>query len=67
MASKATKNLRFRVSANLFHYLEILKNETVLGASENDIAEYLLTRRLEEMIAEKYHENQSLKPKTDKP
>jgi len=58
-----TKPLRFRVSAKLHEYLGILKRETMLGASENDIAEYLLTQRLEQMRRENYHETQTVPPK----
>jgi hypothetical protein len=60
-----TKNLRFRVPAKLFEYLGILKRDTMLGASENDIAEYLLTQRLEQMRRENYHETQAVPPKKD--
>jgi hypothetical protein len=48
--------IRMRVSPNLYAYLGILARDTMLGASENDVAEYLLTQRLEEMEAAKYHE-----------
>jgi hypothetical protein len=48
--------IRMRVSPNLYAYLGILARNTILGASENDVAEYVLTQRLEQMEAEKYHE-----------
>jgi hypothetical protein len=44
-----------RVSPNLHAYLGILSRDTMLGASENDVAEYVLTQRLEEMQAQNYH------------
>ena len=48
--------IRMRVSPNLYAYLGILARDTLLGASENDVAEFLLTQRLEQMEHEKYHE-----------
>jgi hypothetical protein len=53
--------IRMRVSPNLYAYLGILARETMLGASENDVAEYVLTQRLEQMEAEKYHERKIAK------
>ncbi len=47
--------IRMRVSPNLHAYLGILARDTMLGASENDVAEYLLTQRLEQMQSENYH------------
>lgn len=52
---KETEPLRIVVSARLRTYLTILKKKTMLGASENDVAAYLLTQRLEAMLKEKYH------------
>jgi hypothetical protein len=63
MAERRTENLRIRVSAKLHDYLGILARETMLGASENDVAEYLLTQRLEQMRRENYHEVQSIPEK----
>ena len=60
MAEKKTQNLRIRVSAKLHDYLGILARDTMLGASENDVAEYLLTQRLEQMRRENYHETQTV-------
>ena len=51
-----TALIRMRVSPNLYAYLGILARDTMLGASENDVAEYLLTQKLEQMEHEKYHE-----------
>ena len=45
-----------KVSPNLYGYLEILARDTQLGAGPNDVAEYLLTQRLEQMLETKYHE-----------
>jgi hypothetical protein len=63
MAEKKTQNLRIRVSAKLHDYLGILARETMLGASENDVAEFLLTQRLEQMRRENYHETQTVEEK----
>jgi len=51
-----TKLMRVRVSPRLFEYLGYLARHTLLGASENDVAEHVLTRRLEEMLFAGYHE-----------
>ena len=51
-----TKLIRMRVSPRLFDYLTYLARHTLLGASENDVAEHVLTRRLEEMLFAGYHE-----------
>ena len=45
-----------KVSPNLYGYLAILARDTQLGAGPNDVAQFLLTQRLEQMLAEKYHE-----------
>jgi hypothetical protein len=63
MAEKKTHDLRIRVSAKLHDYLGILADRTMLGTSENDIAEYLLTQRLEQMRRENYHETQGIPTK----
>lgn len=52
--------IRLAVSKNVYSYLRILKRKSVLGASEGDIARYLLTQRIEQMIAEKYHDIQAV-------
>lgn len=51
-----TRLIRMRVSPRLFDYLSYLARHTLLGASENDVAEHVLTRRLEEMLLSGYHE-----------
>jgi hypothetical protein len=53
-----TISMRLTVSKRLYAYLRVLRQKTMLGASENDVAEYLLTQRLEEMLADNYHEKQ---------
>jgi hypothetical protein len=53
-----TVPMRLTVSKRLYAYLRVLRQKTMLGSSENDVAEYLLTQRLEEMLAAKYHESQ---------
>jgi hypothetical protein len=55
--------IRMRVSPILYAYLGLLSRKTIIGASENDVAEYVLTKQLEKMIAEKYHETHA--PPTD--
>jgi hypothetical protein len=50
-----------RISPNLYAYLGILARDTILGPSENDVAEYVLTKQLEQMEAEKYHERKITK------
>ncbi len=54
--AKGTKLVRMRVSPRLYAYLGVLKRLTILGAHENDVAEFLLTQRLERMIKDKYQE-----------
>ena len=54
--------LRVAVSVRLYAYLRTLRQRTILRASENDVAKFLLTQRLERMIADKYHENQAVWP-----
>ena len=56
MAKEPTANIRMRVSKTLFDYLGLLKRNTMLGASENDVAGYLLTQQLERMLSEGYLE-----------
>jgi len=46
---KETKPIRMVVSARLYEYLTWLSKNTMLGASENDVATYLLTQKAEEL------------------
>ena len=46
--------VRFTVSAKFFEYLAWLAKETVLGKTENDVAQQILTDRLSEMKDEIY-------------
>ena len=39
--AKDTADIRMRDSKTLFDYVTLLKTNTVLGASENDVASYL--------------------------
>jgi hypothetical protein len=48
--------LRMTVSAELFAYLEWLMRNTLLGDTPNEVASYLLRKRLEEMRQSDYHE-----------
>ena len=56
MAKAPVADIRMRVSRTLFDYLTLLKDNTVLGASENDVASYILTKQLESMALENYLE-----------
>lgn len=56
MAKQPTITIRIAVSSRLHAYLGVLARNTMLGASENDVAAYVLTHRLDEMLAENYHE-----------
>lgn len=60
---KDTVPLRMSVSRSLHNYLGFLSRNTTLGGSENDVALYLLTERLQGMIEGRYHEKH--KPPTD--
>lgn len=51
-----TKPIRMTISGSLYEYLGWLTRNTILGKSENDIATYLLTQRLEQMRQGNYHE-----------
>ena len=55
--------LAFRVSPELHRYLGFLSRNTVLGHKETDVARYLLTERLNDMIRTKEH--LKLKPPED--
>jgi hypothetical protein len=50
------KPLRMSISGPLYDYLGWLTRNTLLGKSENDVATYLLTQRLEQMRQGNYHE-----------
>jgi hypothetical protein len=63
---EGTRPIRMKVSGNVYAYLSLLKRVTMLGKSENDVAERLLTDRLLEMLADKYHEKGTL-PDAAKP
>jgi hypothetical protein len=43
-----------KVSPNLYDYLGVLIQKTVMGASENDVATFLLTERLKQLQDEGY-------------
>jgi hypothetical protein len=57
--------LDFRISAVLYKYLGYLAKHTVLGQKETDVARFLLTERLNQMIKTREHEK--LKPPQDVP
>jgi hypothetical protein len=48
------------VSAKLYEYLDFLSRNTILGRKESDVARTVLTRRLEQMLEEKYHESHAV-------
>jgi hypothetical protein len=55
--------LDFKVSAVLYRYLGYLAKHTPLGQKETDVARFLLTERLKEMVRTKEHEK--LRPPVD--
>ena len=50
------RGVRFTVSDQHYTYLGWLKDNTVLGKSENDVAKHVLTQRLTEMRQEDYRD-----------
>ena len=56
MADKGKPELRFTVSDTLYEYLRWLSENTVLGKSENEVAQQVLTQRLTEMRQESYRD-----------
>ena len=60
---KDTVLVRMRVSRPHHEYLGFLARKTTLGGSENDVAQFLLTERIQAMIFSKYHLKH--KPPTD--
>jgi len=56
MADKGKPEIRFTVSDTLYGYLRWLSENTVLGKSENDVAQEVLTQRLTEMRGESYRD-----------
>ena len=55
-----TELLRFRVSRPLYAYLGLLTRVTNLGFSENEIARFLLTERLQAMRGKNYHKTHKI-------
>jgi len=51
-----TVTIRMTVSLRLYEYLAWLKRNTMLGASENEVARYILTDALKEMRKAGYSE-----------
>ncbi len=60
-ASKKNE-IRFNVSDQQFAYLCWLKENTVLGRSEEEVARHILTQRLTEMREEGYRDSPPSKP-----
>jgi hypothetical protein len=50
--------VRFTPSASLWKYLGWLARNTVLGRTEKDVAEYVLTAKFAEMRQEDYRDGQ---------
>ncbi len=65
MADDKSEPLDFRVSAVLYKYLGYLAKHTTLGQKETDVARFLLTERLNDMVRTKEHDK--LKPPQDSP
>jgi len=63
--SDKSVSIEFRVSAVFHNYLGYLAKHTPLGHKETDVARFLLTERLKEMVRTKEHEK--LKPPQDTP
>lgn len=57
-----TITIRLAVSKNVYAYLRILKRKTALGASEGDVARYILTKQIDAMIADGFHEKNMIPP-----
>jgi hypothetical protein len=53
-----TKAISVTVPQRLYDYLTYLAQTTVLGASESDIAAYILTSRVMEMLRDRFHETE---------
>jgi hypothetical protein len=51
-----TRAISVTVPQRLYDYLTFLAQTTVLGASESDVATYILTQRVTEMLQGKFHE-----------
>jgi hypothetical protein len=68
MVDADSKNppLDFRVSPRLYEYLGFLSRHTILGQKETDVARAVLISRLEQMLAEKYHETHAIPKDPDK-
>ena len=53
-----TKAISITVPQRLYDYLTYLAQTTVLGASEAEVATYILTNKVMEMLRERFHEMQ---------
>ncbi len=51
--------IRFTVSSRHYEYLNWLMKNTVLGRTENEVAQHVLTQRLSEMRKEDYQDEKS--------
>jgi hypothetical protein len=56
--------IRMAVSVRVYEYLSWLKRNTMLGASENDVARYVLTDALKAMRKDGYSESDLAERKT---
>jgi hypothetical protein len=51
-----TRAISVTVPQRLYDYLTYLAQTTVIGASESDVATYILTNKVMEMLRGKFHE-----------
>jgi hypothetical protein len=53
-----TQSFEVTLSKQYYEYRRVLARRKGLGPSANTVAAYLLTQRIEVMIAEKYHDRE---------
>ena len=58
-----THNFDVTLSVEYYEHLRLLARKKGIGATANAVAAYLLTQRIEQMLAEKYHNTEI--PKLD--
>ena len=58
-APKRPGDIRFSVSLRHFAYLKWLSENTILGATENEVAKQVLTQRLSEMRGENFKDDET--------
>ena len=60
-----TELLRFRISRPLHAYLGLLARATGLGWSENEVARFILTERLQTLRGSNYHQTHKIPDDVD--